>query len=228
MTTQMQHKLPTLAELHKDNEAAYANDQLKALLNMPPNQAWIKKHPLTGHPYLPVDKVDYLLDRIFGRWEISIKNIFQIENSVCAIVTLKVWDPVTLTWAFNDGAGAMPIQVDSQCPPSALEKIKSNAIQLAVPAAVSYAKKDAAENWGKIFGRDITRKDTIAFDPTFKEDPFINGDSSTPPPPPPPPLPEKIAAKVVEQQPAAFDANAFAAPAAAAVQFPDIDTKLDF
>jgi hypothetical protein len=239
MTTQLNHKLPTLAELHKDNEDAFANDQLKTLLNMPPNQAWIKKHPLTGQPYLPVDKVDYLLDRIFGRWEIVVKQIFQIENSVCAIVTLKVWDPVTLTWACNDGGGAMPIQVDSGSKPADMISIKSNAIQLAVPAAISYAKKDAAENFGKIFGRDITRKDTIGFDPTFKEDPFQNDGAENQTPPPPPPLPEKVAAKVTNKTaevmkdattptPPAFTADAFAAPVPAAVQFPDIDTKIDF
>lgn len=245
------HKIPTLAELHKDNPDAFANDQLKTLLNMPVNQAWLKKHPMSGHPYLPVDKVDYLLDRIYGRWELEIKSILQIEQSVCAIVTLKVWNPNRGDWDCFDGAGAMPLQVDSQCPPADMTKIKSNAVQLAVPAAVSYAKKDAADNLGTIFGRNVTRKDSLVFDPTFKEDPYIAEEKVDQPPPPPPPLPDNLASKLVNQpsQPAiqetpapvvdftppAFDASAFAAPVVAPqdekpypATFPDLNTKLDF
>jgi hypothetical protein len=249
------HKIPTLAELHKDNPDAFANDQLKTLLNMPVNQAWLKKHPISGHPYLPVDKVDYLLDRIYGRWELQINSIAQIENSVVAHVTLKLWNPGRGEWDYQDGAGAMPIQVDSQTPPADMQKIKSNGVQLAVPAAVSYAKKDAADNLGTIFGRNVTRKDSLAFDPTFKEDPFIPEEKVDQPPPPPPPLPSTLASKIVNQpsQPAiqetpapvvdftppVFDANAFAAPVTTAqapatgtpsqvATFPDLNTKLDF
>jgi hypothetical protein len=240
-----QHKVPTLAELHKDNPDAFANDQLKTLLNMPVNQAWLKKHPMTGHPYLPVDKVDYLLDRIYGRWELVVKSIFQIEQSVCAIVTLKLWNPNRGDWDYQDGAGAMPIQVDSQTPPADMTKIKSNAVQLAVPAAISYAKKDAADNLGTIFGRNVTRKDSLVFDPTFKEDPYIAEENVDKAPPPPAPLPTSLASKVVNQPsqpviqpeqapvvdftPPAFDASAFAAPVTQpAVTIPEINTKLDF
>jgi hypothetical protein len=245
------HKIPTLAELHKDNPDAFANDQLKTLLNMPVNQAWLKKHPLTSHPYLPVDKVDYLLDRIYGRWEVSIKSIFQIGQSVCAIVTLKVWNPHRNDWDYQDGAGAMPIQVDSGSKPSDMSAIKSNGVQLAVPAAVSYAKKDAADNLGIIFGRNVTRKDSLVFDPTFTEDPHIAKEKVDQPPPPPPPLPASLAAKVItvdtllqvasqpaiqaEQAPVvdftppAFDATAFAAPVTQpAITIPEMNTKLDF
>lgn len=251
------HKIPTLAELHKDNPDAFANDQIKTLLNMPVNNAWLKKHPMSGHPYLPVDKVDYLLDRIYARWEIEIKQVFQIEQSVCAIVTLKVWNPQRGEWDYQDGAGAMPLQVDSQCPPADMAKIKSNAVQLAVPAAVSYAKKDAADNLGTIFGRNVTRKDSLVFDPTFKEDPYVADEKVDQVPPPPPPLPASLAGKVITKdsygpieqpaatpapvvnfEPPAFDASAFAMPVvdnqAEKKQpqpgnvFPDLNTKLDF
>jgi hypothetical protein len=240
-----QHKVPTLAELHKDNPDAFANDQIKTLLNMPVNQAWLKKHPVSGHAYLPVDKVDYLLDRIYGRWEVSIKSISQIEQSVYAIITLKVWNPNRGEWDYQDGAGAMPIQVDSGSKPSDMAAIKSNGVQLAVPAAVSYAKKDAAENLGTIFGRNVSRKDSLMFDPTFKEDPYIAEEKVDKAPPAPAPLPESLAAKIVNQPsqpviqpeqapvvdftPPAFDASAFAAPVTQpAVTIPEINTKLDF
>lgn len=191
------HKIPTLAELHADNPDAFANDKLKTLLNMAPNMMWVKKHPMTGMPYMPVDKVDHLLDRIYGRWEVSIKSIFQIEQSVCAIITLKVWNPHRNDWDCQDGVGAMPIQVDKDSKASDMSSLKSNAIQLAAPAAVSYAKKDAADNLGTIFGRNVARKDTIMFDPTFTEDPYISSENVDKAPPPPAPLPASLAAKVV-------------------------------
>jgi hypothetical protein len=270
-----QHKIPTLAELHQDNPDAYANDKLKTLLNAPPNNMWVKKHPFTAVAYLPVDKVEYMLDKIFGRWRREIKSVFQIENSVVAIVRLHYWNPsitrldanghpiiingeeVMGDWDYHDGTGAMPIQVDKDCKASSMVDIKTAAIQMAAPAAASYALKDAADNLGKLFGRDITRKDTVAWDPSFKEDPFQNTPTSVEKtPPPPPPLPGNLAAKVASQPaqpfipqvaqaivdftPPAFDASAFAAPVTTnqapatgtpnqtAVTLPDLNTKLDF
>jgi hypothetical protein len=183
--------------------------------------------------------VEWLLDRIFGRWKREIKSISQIENSVVAVVRLHYWNPVVNEWDFHDGTGAMPIQVDKDCKASDMVSIKAAAIQMAAPAAASYALKDAADNLGKLFGRDITRKDTVAWDPSFKEDPYVtqplaDGDKA---PPPPPKLPDALAAKVVahttpmdatpavlggahteamaaavEFTPPVFDASAFAPP----------------
>lgn len=38
---------------------------------------------------------------------------------------------------------------------------KADGVQKALPAAKAYAIKDAAEEFGKIFGRDLNRKDTF-------------------------------------------------------------------
>jgi hypothetical protein len=246
-------KIPTLAELHSENADAYSNDQLKTLLNCPPNMQWVKKHPLTQVAYMPIDKVEMMLDRIFGRWRREIISISQIENAVVAVVRLWYWNPSVswvLTdangkpimnsnnepirehgeWDFHDGTGAMPIQVEKESKASDMGAIKSGAIQLAAPAAVSYALKDAADNLGKLFGRDISRKDTVAFDPSFKENPFENTAGEDKAPPQPPALPGNLATKIVTNSPV-FNAASFTAPIAqqpAAVQFPDIDTKIDF
>jgi hypothetical protein len=250
------HKIPTLAELHADNPDAFANDKLKTLLNMAPNMMWVKKHPMTGMPYMPVDKVDHLLDRIYARWELEIKSIQLIVNSVVAVITLRVWNPNRGEWDCQDGVGAMPIQVDKDSKASDMSSLKSNAIQLAAPAAVSYAKKDAADNLGTIFGRNVARKDTIMFDPTFTEDPYIAEENVDKSPPPPAPLPASLAAKVITENtllqvasqpaiqpeqapvvdftPPVFDASAFAAPVvdnqAEKKQpiLPELNTKLDF
>jgi hypothetical protein len=214
MTQQTPMRVPTLAELHQENEDAFKQDQLKVLLNCPPPAQWIKTHKGTGIQYMPVDKVEYLLDRIFGRWRREIISIQQIQNAVVAVVRLHYFNPVTLEWDFHDGTGAMPIQVDAGSMASDLSKIKSGAIQMAAPAAASYALKDAADNLGKLFGRDITRKDTLTFDPAFKEDPSRQQVEEKAPPPPPP----------ISQQ-VQFPANAFAA---AATSTPSINTQIEF
>jgi len=64
-TTELQ-KIPTLAELTLDVEDAYKNDQLNLILNTPPPAKWVKEHPyIKGYSYLPIDKVELLLKRIF-------------------------------------------------------------------------------------------------------------------------------------------------------------------
>ena len=259
------HKIPTLAELHKDNADAFNNDQLKTLLNCPPNEAWIKTHKGTGVKYMPIDKDEYMLDRIFGRWRIDIKSIFQIENSVVAIIRLWYWNPSVLRldangypvnvngeqlkgdWDFHDGTGAMPIQVEKDSKASDLSAIKSGAIQMAAPAAVSYAIKDACDHLGRLFGRDITRKDTVNFDPSFKEDPYVNQVSTEDTPPPPPPINSQLAEKLAPKEHTplnnepgklatgtapTFSANAFAATKPAehppAIDLSGLNTTIDF
>ena len=47
---------------------------------------------------------------------------------------------------------------------------------MAAPSAESFAIKDAAEKLGKIFGKDLNRKDAMAYDSLIKinEDRFNN------------------------------------------------------
>jgi hypothetical protein len=61
------------------------------------------------------------------------------------------------------GVGAAPVQTDKGSSAIDLASIKSRAVQIAVPIAKSLAKKDAAEELGALFGRDLNRKDTVMF-----------------------------------------------------------------
>ena len=45
---------------------------------------------------------------------------------------------------------------------------KSTGVQISVPAAETYAIKDAAEKFGKIFGKDLSRKDSMSYDSLLK------------------------------------------------------------
>lgn len=134
------------------------------LLNQPPQKAWIKKHPLYSNDYLPIDKVEFLLTVFFQSWRVEIKQVFQIANSVCVTIRLYYRNPDTEEMDWQDGGGAAPMQVNSGSNAMDSSAIKSNAVMLALPIAETNAVKDAADKIGKIFGRDLNRKDTLNYD----------------------------------------------------------------
>ena len=139
--------------------------RLKSILNSPVNTKWLKNHPTAKNvKYLPIDKIEILLDMIFQEWRIEILNISQLAQSVCATVRVHYKNPITGEWSFHDGVGASPLQTNAGKSAADLANIKNNAVQLAAPAAKSYAIKDAVEHLGKMFGRDINRSDTVGYE----------------------------------------------------------------
>ncbi len=137
-------------------------ETLRGVLNQKPPEQWVQKHPMNSSvSYLPIDKVEVLLDSLFQDWKIEIKSVNQLAQSICAIVRLHYRDPVTGEWTYHDGVGAVPLRTDKGKPASDLSAIKSDAVATGAPAAVSFAIKDAADHIGKIFGRDLNRKDAV-------------------------------------------------------------------
>ncbi len=181
ITTITPHKLPVLSELLNDDVAIerIKQDDLNIILNTPVPQKWIKQHPLVNIkidgksvplPYISVKKVKYLLNRIFGKYKWEIKNVGQMLNAVYVTGTLTVVNPITgEEWA-QDGCGAAAIQMDKGATQGDLSAIKSNAIQLGLPAAESYALKNAAEKFGDIFGGNIYDLEQAGYtSPVFDE-----------------------------------------------------------
>lgn len=160
--------LPTIEELSQDTELAFKNDRLNLLLNQEPPASWIKEHPMTKTKYIPIEKVEFLLIRIFGRFEVEIIEYKQLFQSVSVQVRLRVTNPIDGTFIVNDGVGAMPIQTDAGASAADLSKIKSAAVMMALPSAESFAIKDAAEKLGKIFGKDLNRKDVLSSEAFIK------------------------------------------------------------
>lgn len=149
--------------IDEDRQIEVANkDRLREVLSNAPAEQWIKPHPLNREvKYLPIDKVETMLDAIFQDWRTEIKQISQLAQSICAIVRLHYRNPVTGEWTYHDGVGAVPLRTDKGKSAADLQFIKSDAVATGAPAAVSFAIKDAADHIGKIFGRDLNRKDTI-------------------------------------------------------------------
>ena len=156
--------LPTLADLNKDVQAAFKNDQFNLLLNQQPPQNWVKEHPFAkGVKYIPVDKIEFLLTRIFQEWKCEVIEYKQLFNSVSCHIRLHYKNPVNGEWSYHDGVAAVDVQTKSGASPAELDKINSNAVMKALPSAKSYALKDAAELLGDLFGKNLNRKDVLAF-----------------------------------------------------------------
>ncbi len=164
-------KIPTLQELVSDTEMSLKQNALMVICNQFPPKDWVKEHPMNKIPYLPIERVEYLLSRIFGKWWVEIKDSKVLANSVVVTVRLFVVNPITREIEFQDGIGANPIQTDSGKGAMDWNYAKNNGVQLAAPAAETYAIKDAAEKFGKLFGKDLTRKDVIAYEGLLKTDP---------------------------------------------------------
>lgn len=159
----VQKKLPTLSDLYADKDVMLKQNELNLILNAEPKEEWVKLHPMTKQKYIPIERIEYLLTVIFGWWSVEVKEVKILANSVVAVVRLHIKNPLTGEIEYQDGVGAMPIQVEKGSGAVDFAKMKSNAIQLAAPAAESYAIKDAAEKLGKIFGKDINRKNSVDY-----------------------------------------------------------------
>jgi hypothetical protein len=171
-------KIPSLTDLVLESEESIKENHLMVLLNQEPPETWLSKHPTvktkdqTGNlvpaSYLPINRVEYLLSRIFGKWWVEVRSTALMANSVTVTVRVHVLNPVTKEIEWNDGVGASPIQTEKDAGAMDWNKAKSAGVQMALPSAESYAIKDACEKWGKLFGKDLNRKDPINYDSLLK------------------------------------------------------------
>ena len=165
-TPKPEKKLPALKDLYEgDLELKGKQNKLNVLLNAPPNPKWVKDHPFAkGVKYIPIERVEYLLTRLFIKWRVEVKVIQIIANSVVVTIRLHYQNVEDNDWSWQDGIGAAPIQTESKAGAMEWDKVRSDAVMKAAPAAESYAIKDAAEKIGKIFGKDLNRKDAVMYD----------------------------------------------------------------
>lgn len=180
-------KLPSFTDLLKEREFEVEQNTLTVLLNQPPHKSWLKEHPQvkvkkqgkdgdTNYApllYIPISRVHYLLKRIYRNYWVEILNIKLIANSPTVTVRLFVENPITFKIEHQDGVGSAPLQTDKDAGAIDFMKMKSGAVQMAAPAAESYAIKDAAEKFGKIFGRDLNIPEDIDYLQLLKEKEII-------------------------------------------------------
>jgi hypothetical protein len=145
-------------------------DEFLEFLNQDPPEAWLEGHPMAkGVKYLPIGMVELLLTKIFQQWRVEVLREGQLMNSITCTVRLHYKDPLEGTWTFQDGVAAVPAKTTKGSKASDMSEILSDAIMTGLPAAKSFAIKDAADEIGKIFGRDINRKGNLAFNASYKK-----------------------------------------------------------
>lgn len=144
-------------------------DNFLEIINTNPPESWLEEHPLAkGVKYLPIGTVELLLTKIFQEWKIEILREGQLANSIYCTVRLHYKNPLT-GWTSQDGTAAVPIKTDKGESAANMAAIKNDAVQTGLPAAESFAIKDAADKIGKLFGRDINRKGVADFVPSYTQ-----------------------------------------------------------
>jgi len=171
-------RVPKIVDLYDNSELALAKNDLNILLNNDPHPSWLIKHPFvkkevkdpkTGRKtrvpidYLPIARIEWLLTSIFQSWNIEVKNIMQIANSVVVTARLHYKNPVTGEAEYQDGVGAVAIQTEQGAAATDFSKVRTDAVMKSVPAAKSYALKDAADHLGKLFGKDLNREQYMSY-----------------------------------------------------------------
>lgn len=160
----------SLVDMYNDSKgiSKYAKDvNVQLLLNRPVPMSIIKEHPYAkgsdGKPlkYISIEFVEWLLSYTFPKWWAEVITYNIIANSVCVHVRLFVHFPDGdggYTVSHQDGLGASPIQTNKGASATDFTAVKTAAIQMALPSAESYAIKDAAKKFGKVFGRGLNRE----------------------------------------------------------------------
>lgn len=158
------NNLPKLQDLYSDSVKTLQHDKLQVLLNQQPPVSWVKEHPyITGHKYLPIDKVEFLLKKIFKRYRIEVLREGSTFNGVYVAVRVHYLHPIEGHWDFHDGIGAIQLQTKKGTSPADLININNGAISMAYPIAKTLAIKDACDHFGTTFGSDLNRKNTIQY-----------------------------------------------------------------
>lgn len=165
---QLKHQLPTIADLFNGVIEAPKTEGLNAILSTPPPKEWVKDHPfIKNYHYLPIDKVEYLLRKVFKRYRIEVLKTGMLMNAV--EVTVRVWylNPATGKMDFHDGVGAQELQTEAKSGTLKMDmsNVNKGAVMMALPIAKSVAIKDACDHFGVLFGCNLNRKDTLNFTP---------------------------------------------------------------
>jgi hypothetical protein len=130
-------------------------ENLDEILNLEPKKEWLKELPQKkGFMYLPIERVEFLLNRLFNNVKIEIRSVISSDNRAVVTVRVNYGDGM-----FHDGVGAAQIS-------------KTQPAEMAFPLAKSLAIKDAIEFAGRIFGKDLNRNDvsTIIQPKQFSEE----------------------------------------------------------
>lgn len=157
--------VPKLQDIVNTEVINSDENELQVILNQDPPDQWIKTHEFVKNwRYIPTDKIELMLTRIFIKWWVEVLDYKLVANSLAVHVRLFYVSPITGETLHQDGVGAAPLQIEKGYGAIDFNYMKSGAAQMALPSAKTYAIKDAAELIGRVFGRDLNRKDLMGYE----------------------------------------------------------------
>jgi len=120
-------------------------ENLDDILNSEPKKEWLKTHEqISKYKYLPVQKVEFLLHRLFKGVHFEIRHL--IKDNDCSVSVRVHYEDRDGKLMFQDGIASCQIN-------------KLQPSEMAFPKAKSIAIINAARSMGRIFGRDLNRND---------------------------------------------------------------------
>lgn len=158
-------KQVAIQELYDNPELVLKQDQVLILLDQPPPENWITTHTqIAGYKYLPIDKVEFLLKKLFKGYRIDVKKTGILFNAIEVTVRVNYIDIATGEWTYQEGVGAEELQTAARTGvlKTDFSNVNRGAVKMALPIAKTIAIKDACDHIGRIFGSDLNRKNVIA------------------------------------------------------------------
>lgn len=131
----------------------------KSILNINPPSKIVKFHEYGKFEYLPITAVSRLLDGLFDGWNSEIKMVNHVINGVYVVVRLTAKIPNSDKVLIADGIGFAEFQTKKGAAPTDFTQLMQGAGVLAIPKAKTEAIKNAAKDFGNLFGRNLSRKD---------------------------------------------------------------------
>jgi len=159
---------------HKDNLEAL--QKFQQMLNAEPDAAGVESTPDKKAQTLVISHVETTLDELFfGHWRTENFKWSTIANEVQASLELVVIHPISGYELRRVGAASVIIMVD-KVPDNVFgsdrnrwalnpDNKKANAMDLAFGKLKSECLKNAALSLGKVFGRDLNRKNKDTYKP---------------------------------------------------------------
>ncbi len=144
--------------------------ELVEFLNRVPAAEWLEASPGGKSKTMPIGRVEWLLTNLFQEWYVEILKTETMFNSMVCTVRVFYKDPVDGTMHHQDGVGASPAKTAKGASAADMSAILNDSVQTGLPAAKSYAIKDACDHIGRIFGRDINRKGVFAYTNPYEQE----------------------------------------------------------
>ena len=157
-------------------ETLDALQKFQTRLNAPPNEQGVESTPDNKAKTVVISHIEMTLDEMFfGQWKTENFKWAAIANEVQGSIELVCIHPVTGFELRRTGAASIVIMVDrvpegvtgSERNQWALNPSnkKANALDMAFPKLKAECLKNAAQSLGKIFGRDLNRKNRDDYRP---------------------------------------------------------------